>query len=75
MKKTEHLYFIASVHDDYLDKMDQVAERLREKGCRINQILRVSGVISGSASHLYGLDELRREGIASIEKQRTLKKS
>jgi hypothetical protein len=66
--------FIASVKDDYLERMEQVADQLRVKGCEINQILKFSGVITGKVNKQVNLKDLKIEGITSIEKQRVLRK-
>lgn len=67
-------HFIAAVQNDHLDHIEEVARRLRIKGCEINQILPITGIISGSIDAGQNLDELKVEGIAAIEKQRTVKK-
>ena len=67
--------FIASVSDDYLDQIDLVADQLRARGCEINQILRITGVITGKVNTKTLLSELRIKGIASIEKPRKLRKT
>jgi|WetSurMetagenome_2_1015567.scaffolds.fasta_scaffold279250_2 hypothetical protein len=66
--------FIASVRNEHLDHIEQVAQKLREKGCEITGILKITGVISGSVNETTDLNELKMEGIASIEKQRTVRK-
>jgi hypothetical protein len=74
MRKKEMQIFIASVEDDYLDRMEEIAEALRSKGCTIHQILGISGVITGEVGAANDLDDLQVEGISSIEKERILKK-
>ncbi|MBN1159488.1 MAG: hypothetical protein JXA61_08920 [Bacteroidales bacterium] len=74
MVKTTRQDFVASVLDDYMDRMDQIADNLRSKGCEINEVLKISGVITGSAEQKLNLSELHVEGVASIEKQRILRK-
>lgn len=74
MGKARKQSFIASVHDDYLEQMEWIADNLRSQGCEIRDILPLSGVITGKALPQVDLKDLKVEGIASIEKQRTLKK-
>ena len=74
MRKKTKQSFIASVHDDYMDQIEQIADKLRLKGCEINDVLVLSGVITGKAKQQVKLDDLHVEGIASIEKQRVVKK-
>jgi hypothetical protein len=54
--------------------MEWIADNLRSQGCEIRDILPLSGVITGKALPQVDLKDLKVEGIASIEKQRTLKK-
>jgi hypothetical protein len=67
--------FIASVSDDYLDQIEQVVDQLRARGFEINQVLRITGVITGRVSAKIELSELSIEGITSIEKPRKLRKT
>jgi hypothetical protein len=74
MRKTDKQKFIASVGEDYLERMEEIADVLRSKGCVIQEILEISGVITGEVRISINLDDLHVEGISSIEKERTLKK-
>jgi len=74
MRKNAKQSFIASVHDDYMDQIEQIADKLRSQGCEIREVLSLSGVITGKALPEVNLRDLQIEGIASIEKQRILKK-
>jgi hypothetical protein len=74
MRKTAKQKFIASVGDDYLERMEEIADVLRSKGCVIHEILLISGVITGEIRATDNLDDLHVEGISSIEKERILKK-
>lgn len=74
MRKIAKQYFIASVHDDYMDRIEQIADKLRSRGCEISEVLSLSGVITGRALPQVDLTDLKIEGIASVEKQRILKK-
>ena len=74
MRKTVKQKFIASVQDDYMDQIEQIADELRTRGCEIKEILSVSGVITGRIKAQVRLDDLRVKGIASIEKERVVRK-
>jgi hypothetical protein len=74
MRKTDKQKFIASVGEDYLERMEEIADILRSKGCVIHEILEISGVITGEIRISINLDDLHVEGISSIEKERTVKK-
>ncbi|HLO60358.1 MAG TPA: hypothetical protein VK179_16525 [Bacteroidales bacterium] len=67
-------YFIASVTDDYLGTIDEVASRLQNLGCEITQVLKISGVITGKVEQDRDLDDLRIQGVASVEKQKQVRK-
>ncbi len=74
MRKTNKQKFIASVSDDYLDRMEEIANVLRSKGFVVQEILWISGVITGEFRVTDNLDDLYVDGISSIEKERILKK-
>lgn len=74
MKKTAKQSFIASVDDDYMDQIGEIADKLRSKGCETIKVLEISGVITGRVEMHISLDDLYVKGIASIEKQRIVKK-
>ena len=74
MKRTVKQSFIASVHDDYMDQIDQIADQLKSKGCEIKDVLKISGVITGKVKMHVNLKDLQIEGVVSIEKQRIMKK-
>ncbi len=74
MKSTNRQSFIASVHEDYIEHIERIADELRGKGCEIKQVLKISGVITGKAAPKINLEDLKVKGIASIEKQRDVRK-
>lgn len=60
--------FIAAVNTHDPEEMQQIAERLREKGCRIDRILSFTGIITGqSPGTESSLDALKVPGIKYIE--------
>lgn len=67
-------YFIASVKDGYLSRINDVAEALKARGCDIRQVLSLTGTITGKVDNRVNLNDLQVDGIASIEKQRTMRK-
>lgn len=66
--------FIASVQNEHLEHIEQVAQKLREKGCEITGVLKITGIISGRVNETTNLNDLKMEGISFIEKQRTVRK-
>lgn len=63
--------FIASVEPAYRTHIDTIAEKLREKGCSITNVLRINGLIMGCSSGTEcSLEELRVTGILHIEEDR-----
>jgi hypothetical protein len=73
--KTTMKSFIAAVSDDYTSRMDDVADRLKNEGCEIKQILKLTGIITGKVKHTIDLEQLKVEGVKSIELQRKIRKS
>lgn len=60
--------FIASVEDKEIKNINEIAEKLRKKGCKINHILSFTGVITGETSGKEdSLQEIKVEGIKRIE--------
>lgn len=60
--------FIASVEDSEIKNIQDIAEKLRKKGCKINHILSFTGVISGETSGKEdNLQEIIVKGIKHIE--------
>lgn len=74
MKATAKKNFMASVEEGYTDRIEEVAGRLRDKGCEIKQILKLTGVITGKIDHRIPLAELKIEGIQTVEIQRKVRK-
>jgi hypothetical protein len=74
MKRTDKKYFIAAVKDDYINRIEEVADALKAGGCEIKQVLYLSGIIIGKVDKTLDLNDLKVEGIASVENQRTMRK-
>ena len=74
MKRSTKQYFIASVDESHLDRIDEVAALLESKGCEISKILKITGVITGKVTMDTKLKDLKFEGISAIEKQKVVSK-
>lgn len=60
--------FIASIEDGSKDLIAEIAENLKQKGCKIYDVLSFSGIITGESSgQEKSLEELRVKGIKYIE--------
>lgn len=57
--------FIAVVEDDQVDNINDIADKLKEEGVNVDQVLSFSGIITGSAQDLDKLNNL--SGIKSVE--------
>ncbi|MEX2514208.1 MAG: hypothetical protein WD398_14995 [Cyclobacteriaceae bacterium] len=69
--KNQPRNFIAAVEDDQIACIEEVVQRLRDKGCEISQVLVFSGIISGcSSGREADLQELKIQGIKYIEEDR-----
>jgi len=71
--KSSKIYFIASVDDDSIEDIKVIAKRLSDLGCKIDNILAFSGVISGSTESNISLDDLKIDGIKNVELDRKIK--
>lgn len=61
---------IVTVSDEMLPSIQRVADDLSSRGLRVDRVLPMTGVISGSLSA--DLSELRGiEGVMSVEEERT----
>ncbi len=61
---------VITVEDTHLDRIDDVAERIRELGVHIDEILKATGLICGSTGGR--LTELKKvPGVMSVEDQPT----
>ncbi len=65
--------FIAKVKDKNIGSINKIATKLAEKGCMIESILPVIGVISGSAPENTDPVNLKIEGIEHIELNKNIK--
>ncbi len=72
MKKSK-TYFIASVEDDKVNEINEIAKKMESLGCTINHIHPVTGIITGSAESGVPLNDLRVKGIKHIERDRDIK--
>lgn len=63
--------FVASVEPSERFQIQVVAERLRNKGCQITNVLKITGIITGcSPGNEANLEELKVPGILAIEEDR-----
>jgi len=61
------IHFIASVQEDRVPDIRDIAESLKDLGCNITRILGLSGVIVGIANAGIPLETLKIDGIQHIE--------
>jgi hypothetical protein len=64
---SKHTPIIVTVADHAIDKIDEVAKQLGAKGMKVERVLPITGVITGSYLES-GLSKLKKvEGVASVE--------
>jgi|GEM_PF-2112181 len=69
-KSTAARPIVITVEDSHLERIDEVAERMRDLGVKIDEILKATGLICGSTGGR--LTELRKvPGVMSVEDQPT----
>lgn len=60
-----------TVHDDQLPHIDELADRLREAGMRVDQVLHPVGVITGSVPSAQRAMIEAMPGVAAVEDETT----
>jgi hypothetical protein len=66
--------FIASVDTKDPKEIQDIAEQLRQKGCRIDRILEFTGTITGETlQDISSLETLKVRGIKFIEEDREIR--
>jgi hypothetical protein len=61
------LNVIITIEDKHLKEIDSIARTLRRMGLKIDQVLRISGVISGSVQKRITHMDLKIKGVKSVE--------
>jgi hypothetical protein len=56
-----------TVHDDQLPRIDELADRLRDAGMRVDQVLHPVGVITGSVPSAQRVVIETVPGVAAVE--------
>jgi hypothetical protein len=64
--------FIATVEDNQRSNIQEIASALEKMGVQVREVMRISGVITGSSR---SLTNVRIPGIRSVEQDRRLRKS
>jgi len=64
--------FIATVEDSQRSNIQEIANTLEKMGIRVREVMRISGVITGSSQTL---SKVRIKGIRSVEQDRRLRAS
>lgn len=62
--------FIATVEDSHRERIREIAGALEKLGARVKDVQPILGVIAGS-SEIVSLEQLKIEGIVSVEPDRT----
>ena len=60
--------FIAVVDEDQAEKIDEIADRMKKEGAKIDQVLSITGIITGTAPDMQKLNKVR--GVKSVEEDR-----
>jgi len=70
--KNGTISFIASVKESNISSIDLIAKKLADMGCRVDNVLSFSGVITGSTipNAKLSLKDLKIDGIKEIEMDR-----
>jgi hypothetical protein len=66
--------FIASIEENEIKNIQEIAQKLSHKGCKVKDILSFTGVITGiSSGEESSLEELKIKGIKYIEEDREIR--
>jgi hypothetical protein len=68
--ETDKINFVASVDEEHLEQIGEIAKRMEENGFFINKIRRLTGTISGIADSLNAIHKINIKGV-SIEPERS----
>lgn len=68
--KNVNLYFIASVMEEKMNSIHDIAKNLETLGCKIDRVHTMTGIISGSVQKNVSLEKLKIDGIKYIEPDR-----
>ena len=69
-KKTKPI--IVTVTDDALNNINELAAQLSAKGMKVDQVMPLTGVISGSAASTKMSDLKKVKGVLSVEEEVTV---
>jgi hypothetical protein len=63
---------VVSVWEDHLERLDEIAGRLRAHGLRVDQLLTSLGTVTGriAPSKIVDLEDV--DGVASVERERVV---
>ena len=64
--------FIATVEDNQRSNIQEIAQSLEKMGVQVREVMRISGVITGSSR---SLTKVRIPGIRTVEQDRRLRAS
>ena len=64
--------FIATVEENQRSNIQEIARSLEKVGVKVREVMRISGVITGSSR---SLSRVRIPGIRSVEQDRSLRAS
>ena len=59
--------FVATVQENRVDDIHKIAASMKAGGCTIEQVLEITGIITGKVADLGSLEKYKKEGLATIE--------
>lgn len=65
--------FVATVQEDKIDDIHKIAASMKAGGCTIEQVLEITGIITGKVADLELLEKYKKKGLATIEAGRKIK--
>jgi len=68
--KAKLVKFIATVRENKIDQIKQIAAIMKKDGCTIDQVFEITGIITGKIADIKRMDKYKKKGIATIEEDR-----
>lgn len=63
--------FIATVEKGQRAKIDEIASTLKKMGVKVDSVLKITGIITGSSNNK-SLQDIKIKGIRSVEKDKSI---
>lgn len=70
--KGEVIKYIVTVEENHKPRINEIAQALSKMGFNIDNILKITGVIIGSLNHETSENDLKIQGVRSVESDKKI---